>query len=235
MKTPLRLRSAFSLIEMLMVIAIIGIISSFAIPAATKMIRGTDANRASQLVADQLTTARQMAIARNKQIEVRFLRFADPESPGESVTSQSTWKIRGIQLMEVTGSGMPVQVAPMQRLPASMMVNEGRYSSLFDGANSTGVTPLSFRNPVDLDPAMPRLPKEKARKYSFASFRYYPDGSTSLSRNGNWYFTLHPVDAVGVLSGAPGESEPIKGINYFTLQIDPVTGATRSYRPQIGS
>ncbi len=126
MKSSFRPRSAFSLIEMLMVIAIIGIISSFAIPAATKMIRGTDVNRGAQMVEDQLTAARQMAIARNKQIEIRFLRFADPETPGESVAETGTWKIRGMQLMEVTGSGIPVQLAPLQRLPGSQILNDGQ-------------------------------------------------------------------------------------------------------------
>jgi uncharacterized protein (TIGR02596 family) len=236
MKSPFRPRSAFSLIEMLMVIAIIGIIASFAIPGAMKMIRGTDVARGSQMLSDQLTAARQMAIARNKQIEIRFLRFADPETPGESVAEQGTWKIRGLQLMEVTGSGIPVQLAPIQRLPGAMMLNEGRYSSLFDATGNSQQIPLRFKNPSDLDPGMPRLPSDKARKYTYASFRFYPDGSTSLSPTGNWYMTMHSSADTARLSGAVGGGpDPIKSVNYFTLQVDPVSGSTRVYRPQLGS
>jgi len=236
MKSPCRQRPAFSLIEMLMVIAIIGIISSFAIPGAMKMIRGTDVSRGSQILADQLTAARQQAITRNKQIEIRFLRFADPETPGETVAEQGTWKIRGIQLMEVTSSGIPVQLAPMQRLPGALMLNDGKYSSLFDASGNAQQQPLRFRNPSDQDPAMPRLPADKARKYTFASFRFYPDGSTSLSAKGNWYITMHSAADAAKLSGAQAsDTDPIKTINYFTIQVDPVSGSTRSYRPQLGS
>lgn len=236
MNSSTRSRSAFSLIEMLMVIAIIGIIASFAVPAATKMIRGTDATRAQQMVADQLNAARQQAIARNKQIEIRFVRFADPETPGESVAEQATWKVRGIQLMEVTSSGVPVQLAPIQRLPGSMILNDGKYSSLFDASGSATQTPLRFRNTTDTDPAMPRLPKDKARKYMYAAFRFYPDGSTSLSPKGNWYFTMYSVGDAAKLGVDGGNGpDPIKSINYFTVQIDPVSGSTRSFKPQLGS
>jgi uncharacterized protein (TIGR02596 family) len=200
------------------------------------MIRGTDMNRGAQMVADQLTAARQMAIARNKQIEIRFLRFADPETPGESVAEQGSWKIRGIQLMEVTGSGIPVQLAPMQRLPGSTILNDNRYSSLFDTSGDASQTPLRFKLPTDQDPGMPRLPADKARKYTYAAFRFYPDGSTSLSAKGNWYLTMHAVADTAKLSGAVGGGpDPIKSVNYFTLQVDPVSGSTRSYRPALGS
>lgn len=237
MKFPFRPRAGFSLIEMLMVIAIIGIIATFAVPVATKMIRGTDVTRGSQILADQLTAARQQAIARNKQIEIRFLRFADPETPGESATQPETWKVRGIQLMEVTGSGVPVQLQPIQRLPGPMVLNEGRYSSLFDSSGSATQTPLRFKNANELqDPAIPRFRKSEARRYSYASFRFYPDGSTSLSAKGNWFVTMHSWLETTKLSAAAGsDTDPIKTVNYFTVQIDPISGATRTYRPQIGS
>jgi hypothetical protein len=129
-----------------------------------------------------------------------------------------------------------VQLAPIQRLPGTMMLNEGKYSSLFDNSGNTTQTPLKFKNPSDLDPAMPRLPKDKARKYMYASFRFYPDGSTSLSPKGNWYFTMHSVaDAPKLTGAAASDTDPIKTVNYFTLQVDAVSGSTRSYRPALGA
>jgi uncharacterized protein (TIGR02596 family) len=233
MKTPTFSRSAFSLIEILIVVGIIGIISSFAVPAATKMIRGSDVTRASQMLTDQLSTARQIAVSRNKQVEVRFLRFADPEQPGESVGTAASWKVRGIQLMEVTSSGVPVPIGSMQRLPNTMVINDGPFSSLF---GSTSAKPLAFKAPGEIDPPMPRLPADKAKRYTFASFRFLPDGSTNLKLNENWYITMHSIADAVKLDVAPADAaDAIRSINYFTVQIDPVSGATRSYRPQIGS
>ena len=228
-------RSAFSLVEILVVVAIIGIIASFAVPAADKMIRGTDVTRAAQMVNDAFTTARQTAIARNKQIEMRIIRFADPELPGESVDDESTWKIRGFQLMEVTSSGIPVQLAPMQRLPGQMMMHDGKYSSLVDLNNTISTQKaLKFIKPTQLDPPMPRVATEKARKYTYASFRFMPDGSTTLTMTGNWFLTVISAQDMVKLAAPSTDKDPIKTVNYFIIQVDPVNGSTRNFRPTLG-
>lgn len=238
MKIPSSLRTAFTLVEMLVVVAIIGIIATFTIPAASKMIRGTDVTRAAQMVSDQFSQGRLTAVSRNKQIEIRFLKFADPEQPGEDVNNQSSWKIRGMQLMEVTASGFPVQLGPMQRLPGTMLLHDGKYSSLIDSTNTEpGQKALEFKNPTALDPPMPRVAVANARKYTYAAFRFLPDGSTNLAVKGKWYVTmLSAADKAKMAAAADGSStDPIKTVNYFTVQIDPVSGASRTYRPSLGS
>jgi hypothetical protein len=74
------------------------------------------------------------------------------------------------------------------------------------------------------------IPGGVGRNYEYISFRFLQDGSTNLSpaggtANGNWYVT--------VLNAVDKGKQPAE-INFFTLQVDPVSGATRSYRPNAG-
>ena len=230
MKIPSSARSAFSLVEILVVIAIIGIIASFAIPHVSSMVRGTEVTRAAQMVSDEFTKARQMAISGNKQIELRIIRFADPEQPGEKLDDETTWKVRGLQLMEVTTSGSPVQIGAMIRLPGQMLIDDGKYSTLIAPSGSSPMQEaLRFNRPTELDPPMPRVAAEKARNYAYASFRFLPDGSTNLAATGKWYLTV-----VSALDLPRLRDDTIKTINYFIIQIDPVSGVTRNYRPSLG-
>ena len=229
-------RRAFTLVEMLVVIGIIGVIATFAIPAATTAIRGTDVNRAAQTVADQFSSARQAAIVRNHPIEVRFITVADPEQPGEKPDSPTSWKFRAMQLMDVTPSGIPVPLGPIQRLPTSMLLNDGQYSSLLSETSvEPGQLPLRTVRATAVDPPLPRMSTANAQNYSYVAFRYMPDGTTNLKATGNWYVTLHSMmDAQKLASAGAGATNPITTINYYTIQVDPVSGATRSYRPDVG-
>jgi uncharacterized protein (TIGR02596 family) len=112
---------AFSLIELLVVIAIIAIITSFAIPAATTIIRGSQLTQASQVLSDQISLARQQALSRNRQIEVRFCRFGDPEIPGEKASDPTSGAYRSIQVFEIAESGAAVPLNKLQRLPSAVL------------------------------------------------------------------------------------------------------------------
>ena len=221
MKSPLkRSTSGFSLIEMIVVVGIIAVIASFAVPAANTIIRGSQVSQASQLLTDQISFARQMALTKSHPVEVRMYRFADPEQPGEEVDKPDSGKFRAIQLFEILESGTAVPIGKITRLPMSVVINDGKLTTLID---TEGTTPQTPKQPVDSDPELPRGVK---KRYEYSSFRFLPDGSTNLSPTKSWYATIHAItDIVNDDTPPP---------NFFTLQVDPVSGATKTYRPSAG-
>jgi hypothetical protein len=79
----------------------------------------------------------------------------------------------------------------------------------------------------------PELPRGVKKDYTYVSFRFLPDGATSLSStgpstggaNGQWYVTVHLLNDLG--RAQSGNPPP----NFFTWMIDPVSGATKILRP----
>jgi len=72
----------------------------------------------------------------------------------------------------------------------------------------------------------PELPRGIKRQYRYVAFRFQPDGSTNLAPKTSWYVTLHQLK-----DKVTGKIPPP---NFFTLQIDPVSGTTRPFRPNLG-
>jgi len=215
-----RLSRGFSLVEMVVVIGIIAVIAVFAVPAAGTIIRGTQLTQASQILVDQISLARQYAVTKNRAIEVRFYRFGDPEVPEEKYEDPTTGKFRAIQIFEVSESGTPLPIGKIQRLPTSTVINDGELTTLIDKEGNTAQTPVK---PTDQDPELPRGVK---KNYQYSSFRFQPDGSTNLLPDKSWYATVHALTDRVVDKKPP--------VNFFTLQIDPVSGTTKSYRPTAG-
>jgi uncharacterized protein (TIGR02596 family) len=222
----------FSLIELLVVCAIIAVIVGFTIPAATTLIKGSQLTQAAQIVSDQIGLARQLALSKNRSVEVRFYRFGDKETPGESSDNPENGKYRAFQCFEITESGAAVPLTKLQRLPSAVIMNRAELSSLLDEKN---------RTPKDAQkvPGAPELPRDVKLAYRYQAFRFLQDGSTDLpaldpgsNDAKTWFLTLHSIDLPDTLS----ELKDPKGgtINFFTLQIDPVSGAIRSYRPSAG-
>jgi uncharacterized protein (TIGR02596 family) len=223
----LRLR-AFSLVELLVVIAVIGIVATFAVPAVQGMMKGSALSTASSLMVDQMSLARQHSLSKNRVVEVRFYKFADPELPGENVQDPETGHFRALQTFEMAEGGTMVPVGKVVRMPDTIMMNSGDEIS-----NLLGEEPAWLTEP---DPRIdPELPRGVKHNYKFVAFKFLPDGTTSLSptgkkgqpsEGGKWFITVH-TEADRVRTN--GDSTPPP--NFFTWQIDPVSGSSKILRP----
>lgn len=218
---PARHRAAFSLIELLVVCGIIAVIAAFAIPASVTMMRGSQLTQGSQVVTDQISLARQTALTKNRSVEVRFYRYGDPESPGEKGDDPEKGRYRGLQLFEITENGAALPLGRFQRLPSSIVMNVGSLSTLVNPQNSR----VADREKGD--PELGILPGGSKWKYKIISFRFLPDGSTDLKpAPPHWFLTIHGIEDPEDVATPPA--------NFFTLQVDPINGSTKSYRPNAG-
>jgi uncharacterized protein (TIGR02596 family) len=229
--SPARSR-AFSLVELVVVIAVLAILAAFSVPAVTSMLQGSSLTQASQMLVDQMNLARQFALSKNSTVGVRFYRYSDPDTPGEDVTKPEKGRFRALQVFEVLSSGAALPLGKVEEMPLSVMIGsdpenpEESVSTIIDRKLSAIVTADEVRN----DKSAVELPRGIKKQYDYVSFRFLPDGSTTLGPASQWYITLH---------GSNDKPEKVDGkqrppANFFTLQIDPVSGTTKIYRPMAG-
>jgi uncharacterized protein (TIGR02596 family) len=130
MKTASQTRpsAGFSIIELLIVIAILGILMVLTLPAVSSLMQSSDLTRAGQMLADQVNLARQMASAQSTVAEVRLIKL--PGSAGYNA----------IQIWKVDSAGTLKAARPIARLPQATAISENPAHS----AAVSGLTPGSM-------------------------------------------------------------------------------------------
>ena len=113
--------------------------------------------------------------------------------------------------------------------PASKLISTSTLLPPPSGGNS--IYPI-VSVPGAQEPSGLLLPRGVGNQYNYVAFRFLQDGSTNLAPTGTvWFMTLINMTDKGYLGQGTTQYMPF---NYFTLQIDPVIGTTKPYRPQAG-
>lgn len=208
-RAPWRARAAFTLVELLTVLAIIVVLIAIIGPAVNSIVRGPLLTQASDEVVSVFNLAQQTAMARNQSVAVRFYQYADPSVGGEVASNPKTGRYRALQLLFANEDGTVTPFRAVDVFPVGIIADTGTSLS----------TLLADSQKLDPQGPIPRA----GTAYNCREFRFRPDGSTNLSPLSKWFITLHNnINGDGLSTPPP---------NYVTIQIDPINGVSTVYRP----
>jgi uncharacterized protein (TIGR02596 family) len=204
-------KHAFSLIELLVVIAIIGLLASLATPALTGILGGSKINLGIESVSGALSTARQFAVTKNRDVEFRLIEMTDPTFPGTSNA------IRAVQILEIRENATN-PIGKPRVFPSGVIIGSAAAMSSLCALTSVDATTNDSKIPG-------------ISSYKYRSFRFRPDGSINLkskaelSGTTNYFVTLYDEKFQSKISG---NTPPP---NFATIQLEPSTGDATLYRP----
>jgi uncharacterized protein (TIGR02596 family) len=207
----LRMRrgQAFTLVELLAVMAVMGIMLVLVAPAMNQILRGSNMTQSGQFVSDQLTLARQTAMTTGRTVQVRF--YLLPVSSPGSATNYAA-----VQCFRMEENGTPTALTKMQSL-----LNRIIFAS--DATHST-----ILANTAPTVTGSSTLPAYGNQICPYVGFQYLRDGSTDLdpsqvATNGGWFVTLVDANKPIPAGGLP--------TNYYSVRVEPLTGHIRAFRP----
>jgi len=198
-------KAAFSLLELLAVMAIIGLLAFFTIPAFNSTLRASKLTVAGQAVMDELNLARQAAQSRNAVVEVRCYKLPDHNAPA----SDPPVDYRVFQSFLVSDNATNALGRP-RFLPSPIIISTNASESAFLSSLSHAEQTAPTNAPVS----------GFGTNYRYRSMRFAPNGSVDLQNSEN-FITLVAKD----------EKPLSQGGNFFTIQINPISGSIRSFRP----
>jgi uncharacterized protein (TIGR02596 family) len=128
---------AFSLVELLVVMAIIGLLAVITVPAMSSLMQSSDLTRGGQLVADQVNLGRQTASSQNTVVELRFIKIAGRKGYAAA------------QLWRPDDSGQMIPSRRIVTLPQSVTIADNSLSSamtdLASGTMTVGGASTAYR------------------------------------------------------------------------------------------
>lgn len=187
-----RRTEAFTLAELLTVIAIIALLMVFVVPATSSILSGFNLSQHGQNLADQFSLCRQLAMTRNRDAEIRFVEVSTDFGP--------TWAYQ-IWTYDEQGNN-PKPYGAVEKIPDNIRINE------------------------ELSPLMDLLPTGTANfpalggNREYHALRYRVNGTALGSFGTQNYLTL---------SLARDDQEAPR--NFYTVQVNPVTGMISIFRP----
>jgi uncharacterized protein (TIGR02596 family) len=154
------------LIELLVVVAIIGLLMTAAVPVLNSVLENGRLTQAATLVVNQFNLARQRASAENKNITVRFIQ-KDASSPYDR-----------IQLVTLDSANNATPVSRLTTLPMQTAI-----------ASDTALTSLMSLESTASSAKDPSLP-ELGTSYLYKQCTFRPRGSLDLNIQSNWFATV---------------------------------------------
>ncbi|WP_170156794.1 Verru_Chthon cassette protein D [Roseimicrobium gellanilyticum] len=230
---------AFTLIELLIVITVIAILIAVAAPTILGSVGASRLTSGGETLVGLFSEAQSRANSNNRPVEVRLYRVPSEEDALNGASAEGFY--RGVVFTEYYQTGeldpraatqkaytqlmRPLAVVrkAMHLLPGGTAISEdvqmstliGNRPDSLDGDGQTVDAVLRVG-----DKYIPFTPP--ASKYR--SFVFYPEG-TDLDEAAKWYLT--------VTSTENAEKAPTEVRNFYTIQVDALTGRLSSYRPSI--
>jgi uncharacterized protein (TIGR02596 family) len=203
----------FTLVEMLVVVAVMALILSAVAPMVFDTLVATKLTSAGDSVNSQLSLARQIASSRNMDVEVRFYRYNDPDQPSTEPEFRAVVVVDPPDVLVAPGAqavSTGLALAETYYLPSGIVIaDKGALSPMLRSGSSL--------------PDAERFVR-KAGNAVYIPVVFYANGSTSLTVPANQaYLTLAEAKKVEEGSAVPK--------NFYTLQLDPVTGRSKVFRP----
>lgn len=226
LRSPAPHRRGFTLVEILIVIALIAMILFLTVPGLKDVIKGTKLTAAADQIVGDLNLARQTAIKESVTVEVRFYKFSDPSARNEQrFAAYQCYKL--VQDLNKPSDYTATRIAKpifekVKTIPQGVvLVDSAQWSPL--------LTDETMKQDDNRERVKGLIPGQRDTEAEYRSFIISPEGETSLDRKGakQWYLSL-VTEAEFQKAPNPAALRPD---NFITVQIDPFTANTRRYQP----
>lgn len=203
-------KAAFSLVEMLAVIAVIGLIAGTTAPMLFSTMKANRITASGEEIVNRISLAQQMAVSRNHEIELRFYHYVDPEDGTSLDHYRATLIAQPAPDPSAPGGVETIVLSDLSLLRNGMVIaNNPVLSQVFSGKTDVADTER-------------RITGASA---SYRTIRFFPDGSNDLTlvTNEGYLTVAEERDLQSAGGGVPK--------NFFTIQVDHYTSRVTTYRP----